>query len=346
MWPNWVHPPTAETILLRLRRWAIRSNCSLLSSRLLTHQWIHSSSMDSVHTIFQFLLLRGDACWSAFANPNGRTFLRNSIVDLIFSYVASVVGTGCAAKFLKARSSDRYLDFYQATNVVTRWICLLCRDTRADTDHVTIAGGLGLIASQAGFRLTYHKDGGALLTMLPRLQRHAWNLCIFTLAPLVKSSVALSDVFRSDAGPIFAVDEINDWTALFSFVVGAVVGQVVRWAEQAANPNRMNQNAPPIQLPPDLRASVDLRRTFDNGNLALIPNEFLCPLTKVLFCNPVVACDGHTYEAEMIMEWFQNHETSPLTNVAVESKVTYPNFALRSLMERWVAPQTGLHQTL
>lgn len=41
--------------------------------------------------------------------------------------------------------------------------------------------------------------------------------------------------------------------------------------------------------------------------------------------DPVVAEDGITYERAAIESWFKNHDTSPLTNLKLNSKHLIPN---------------------
>ena len=69
-----------------------------------------------------------------------------------------------------------------------------------------------------------------------------------------------------------------------------------------------------------------------------MPNEFLCPITRVVMKDPVVASDGHTYEQEAINKWFENNNTSPLTGAMVHSKNLVKNHALRSAIENWLTP--------
>jgi hypothetical protein len=40
-------------------------------------------------------------------------------------------------------------------------------------------------------------------------------------------------------------------------------------------------------------------------------DEFVCPITYELLREPVVACDGNTYEKNAIVTWFKTHNTSP-----------------------------------
>ena len=44
-----------------------------------------------------------------------------------------------------------------------------------------------------------------------------------------------------------------------------------------------------------------------------IRDEFLCPITHELLRDPVVACDGHTYEKADIEKWLRSRNTSPMT---------------------------------
>lgn len=83
------------------------------------------------------------------------------------------------------------------------------------------------------------------------------------------------------------------------------------------------------------------------------PEEFLCPITQELMRDPVVASDGHTYEKYepcncvgcwlfcsdfasrvAIEEWIQKKAVSPMTNVALETKL-YPNYSLKSRIAEW-----------
>jgi len=49
-----------------------------------------------------------------------------------------------------------------------------------------------------------------------------------------------------------------------------------------------------------------------------------------LMADPVVTCDGHTYERSAIEYWLQSNNTSPITNEPLSSKALIPNFLLRS----------------
>lgn len=48
--------------------------------------------------------------------------------------------------------------------------------------------------------------------------------------------------------------------------------------------------------------------------------------------DPVVTDDGHSYEKGAIAQWFSEHDTSPITGVAVrDTRVRVPNRGLRAI---------------
>ena len=51
--------------------------------------------------------------------------------------------------------------------------------------------------------------------------------------------------------------------------------------------------------------------------------------------DPVVAMDGHSYEFAVIEEWFREHQSSPVTNQQLTSKLLVRNVALRNAMQEW-----------
>lgn len=56
-----------------------------------------------------------------------------------------------------------------------------------------------------------------------------------------------------------------------------------------------------------------------------IPNELECPITRVLFRNPVVAADGITYERQAIVQWVKQKGTSPTTRETLSLDKLLPN---------------------
>lgn len=67
-----------------------------------------------------------------------------------------------------------------------------------------------------------------------------------------------------------------------------------------------------------------------------IPAGFMCPITQEIMRDPVMCCDGHSYERNAIMRWLQNNNTSPMTNLIMDDTSMYPNISLRQNIEEFV----------
>lgn len=67
-----------------------------------------------------------------------------------------------------------------------------------------------------------------------------------------------------------------------------------------------------------------------------IPSVFLCPITKKLMSDPVVAFDGMTYEKSAISKYLEQHNRSPVTGAAAVF-VIIPNVALKMLIEEFLS---------
>jgi len=63
------------------------------------------------------------------------------------------------------------------------------------------------------------------------------------------------------------------------------------------------------------------------------PSAFICAITSEMMSDPVVTCDGQTYERSAIERWLQDHQTSPRTNAWLDNKVLIPNVALRQQID-------------
>jgi hypothetical protein len=71
------------------------------------------------------------------------------------------------------------------------------------------------------------------------------------------------------------------------------------------------------------------------GSSADPPEEFLCPISRELMTEPVVASDGYTYDRRSIETWLKcegNNDRSPMTNDRLSMKIVFPNHILRSMI--------------
>jgi hypothetical protein len=96
---------------------------------------------------------------------------------------------------------------------------------------------------------------------------------------------------------------------------------------------------PPVQR----QLSSEAKALF---NEAMAPPEWLCPITQTLMHDPVVASDGTCYEREAIETWFAHHDTSPLTNLKVETKTLISNTTLKAAMQKEAETDQSLRAAL
>lgn len=67
-----------------------------------------------------------------------------------------------------------------------------------------------------------------------------------------------------------------------------------------------------------------------------INKNFICPISYDVFFDPVITCDGQTYEKMEILKWFmEGKETSPLTGKELEHLEIVPNIILKNIINDW-----------
>lgn len=66
-----------------------------------------------------------------------------------------------------------------------------------------------------------------------------------------------------------------------------------------------------------------------------VPDEYLCPITRQIMTDPVIAADGFSYERTSIQSWLRtgNH-TSPMTNAPLAHTNLTPNRSLKQIIQR------------
>ncbi|XP_022084462.1 WD repeat, SAM and U-box domain-containing protein 1-like [Acanthaster planci] len=65
-----------------------------------------------------------------------------------------------------------------------------------------------------------------------------------------------------------------------------------------------------------------------------IPDEYLCPITRELMRDPVIAADGFSYERSSIESWIRGNKTSPMTNSPLVHTNLTPNRSLKMIIQR------------
>jgi hypothetical protein len=67
-----------------------------------------------------------------------------------------------------------------------------------------------------------------------------------------------------------------------------------------------------------------------------VPERLTCPLTLELMKQPVIACDGHTYERCAIQQWLERAKTSPVTNERLRTPDLIPNHAMKAMIAEFL----------
>jgi hypothetical protein len=65
------------------------------------------------------------------------------------------------------------------------------------------------------------------------------------------------------------------------------------------------------------------------------PDEFLCPILMVLMEDPVIGQDGKTYERAAIEKALKQDPRSPFTREPMRLDSLRPNYAIKTLIERF-----------
>ena len=82
------------------------------------------------------------------------------------------------------------------------------------------------------------------------------------------------------------------------------------------------------------KTTPEPREVAEDSKQAPYPADLVCPLSKQLMEDPVVAADGHTYERQKIQEWFGANSSdeatkSPVTGEPLAHTHLIPNLAIR-----------------
>ncbi|XP_053140910.1 WD repeat, SAM and U-box domain-containing protein 1 [Hemicordylus capensis] len=78
-----------------------------------------------------------------------------------------------------------------------------------------------------------------------------------------------------------------------------------------------------------------------------IPDEFLCPITRELMKEPVIAADGYSYEREAMENWIiKKRRSSPMTNLPLQRLILTPNRTLKMAINRWLETQPEYKEKL
>jgi len=84
-----------------------------------------------------------------------------------------------------------------------------------------------------------------------------------------------------------------------------------------------------------LEMEQKVKEEVDNG----IPESFLCPITRRVMRDPVIAFDGRSYERQAIEEYLKQHNKSPITGAKAVTMMVFPNNELSSRIIAFIEAQ-------
>ena len=89
--------------------------------------------------------------------------------------------------------------------------------------------------------------------------------------------------------------------------------------------------------PVPVRAAVEVTEsTFNMDEFCVIPPEYLCPISQVVFEDPVRTSDGFTFDRKAIERWFRIRKTSPLTGLPIDDIGLRHQEALSNQIKAWI----------
>ena len=82
--------------------------------------------------------------------------------------------------------------------------------------------------------------------------------------------------------------------------------------------------------------NVILNGDNDNDENQDIPEQYICPITKKIMIDPVMAFDGYCYEKKAIENYLKNHNKSPKTGEHTKYNIVFPNHRLKQEIEKYI----------
>ncbi|NXC32607.1 WSDU1 protein, partial [Campylorhamphus procurvoides] len=168
---------------------------------------------------------------------------------------------------------------------------------------------------------------------------HIWQLdlkqsCAVS-AVETESKVAVEDWTEDDVSAWLCAQDLADFVELFkrNNIDGKELLNLTK--ESLANELKIESLG--------LRSKV--LRKIEGLRLAMsaavpVPDEFLCPITRELMKDPVIAADGYSYEREAMEHWLSSkRRSSPMTNLPLPSLLLTPNRTLKMAISRWLETQ-------
>lgn len=71
------------------------------------------------------------------------------------------------------------------------------------------------------------------------------------------------------------------------------------------------------------------------GHITL--DDFICPISGEVFAEPVMLADGYLYERDLITEWLEKHDTSPMTLEKLPNKYIIHAIKFKCILNNFIA---------
>lgn len=106
-------------------------------------------------------------------------------------------------------------------------------------------------------------------------------------------------------------------------------------SEQEKKMNAFYANFTGLTLTDNLKEKFENYEKVSKEFEGKIPSEYVCPLTKKLFLEPVTLYDGSVFEKQAIEKWFEKNDTNPITNEILETKTFCFNTKIQAEVEEY-----------
>jgi TPR repeat protein len=80
---------------------------------------------------------------------------------------------------------------------------------------------------------------------------------------------------------------------------------------------------------------IEVEFEYNNKKITVdVPHDFICVISHDIMHDPVILSDGHSYERNCVIEWFNlNKNISPKTGAQLANKHIIPNYTLKGVID-------------